>query len=119
MLLRSETRLFGTSRSGPSGVEGTNRELCSRLADGLGRDNAGGLTQLDQTSRRQVAAVAHDANPALGLAGEHGADLYPLDARGLNRPSELLGDLVVDVHDDVATVVFTLFDRHPSYDALP
>src|SRR4029077_1028054 len=118
VVLGVETRLFGNPRSGTADVEGTHRELRSGLADGLGRDHASGFTQLDQTSRRQVAAVAHDANPALGLAGEHGADLYPLDARGLNRPSELLGDLVVDIHDDVAIVVFNLFERHAAHDAV-
>src|SRR5581483_910561 len=60
-----ETRLLGNSRCRTADVEGTHRELRSRLADRLSSDDARGFTQFDQTARSQVATVAHDANATL------------------------------------------------------
>jgi predicted dinucleotide-binding enzyme len=43
------------------------------------------LAALDETPGRQVAAVAGDADAALGFAGQHRADLDALDTGRLNR----------------------------------
>src|SRR5262249_40659002 len=92
-------------------VEGTHGELRSRLADGLRRNDAGRFAEFDETARSQVAAVAHHANTALRFAGQHGADLHPLDAGSLDRACQFLGDLVVDVNDQVAVIVLDLLER--------
>src|SRR6185312_14426615 len=113
-----KTRLFGNSRCRTADVEGTHRKLRSRFTDGLRRDHAGCLAQFHQTSGSQVAAVAHDANAALGFAGEHGTDLYPLNARRLHRHGEFFGDFLVDVHDHLAVVVFQFFQRDAAHDAV-
>ena len=55
-------------------MEGTHRQLGTRLADGLGGDDADRLADLDGAVRGQVAAVALAADAVLGLAGEDGAD---------------------------------------------
>ena len=75
-----EPRLFADARRGAADVEGTHRELSAGFADGLRRDDAGGFTEFDQTARSEVTPVARDADAALGFAGQHGADLNPLDA---------------------------------------
>ena len=84
-VLGIEARLLGDSRCRTTDVEGTHRELGSRLADGLRRDDAGGFAQFDEASGSQVAAVAHHADAALRFAGQHRADFHPLDTGRLNR----------------------------------
>src|SRR5688572_12199478 len=72
--------LFGDTRRRSTDVERAQRELRSRLADRLGRDDADGLAEVHHGHGRQVPAVAHPAQPALGLAGEHRTNLDVLDA---------------------------------------
>ena len=66
----------------------------------------------------QVAAVAAGADAAPRFAGQHGADVDALDAGGLNGVGQLLADLLVDVHDDVAFVVLDLVERDAAHDAV-
>ena len=80
-------------------VEGAHGQLGARLADGLGGDDADRLAHLDQVAAGQVAAVAQLADAALGLAGQDGADLDPLDADGLQLLGHRLGDLLVGGDD--------------------
>jgi hypothetical protein len=58
-----------------AGVEGTHGQLGAGLADGLGGDDADGLAGVHGLAGGQVDAVALGAHAALGLAGEHAADL--------------------------------------------
>src|SRR5262249_51303424 len=97
-VLGIEARLLGDSRCSTTDVEGTHWELRSGLADGLGRDHADSLAQLDHAARGKVTAVAHDADTAFRLAGEHRADLHPLHTCGLNGAGQLFGDLLVDLN---------------------
>ena len=113
-----EARLFRNSRRRTADVEGTHGELRSRFADGLRRDDAGSLAEFDQAAGSQVASVAHDANAALRLAGEHRADLHPLDTGRLNRARQVFGDFVVHVDHDLAFVVLDLLQRHAAHDAV-
>ena len=95
-------RLLGHARRGAAVVEGTHGELRARLADRLRGDDAHRLADLDHLAGRQVAAVAEGADAAPGLAGEHGTDLHPLDARRLHGGAEHLGDLLADGEDQLA-----------------
>ena len=61
-------------------MEGTQRQLSTRLADGLGRDDTDGLADIDQRVGGQRPAVALRAHAALGFAGEHGTRLDFLHA---------------------------------------
>src|SRR5262249_12110982 len=61
-------------------VEGAHGELGAGLADGLRGDDTHRLPELGETACAQVAAVAHDADAALRLAGQRGADAHPLQA---------------------------------------
>src|SRR5664280_784192 len=113
-----EARLFADSRSRTADVEGTHGELGPRLADGLRRDNARGLAQLDQPAGSQVAPVTHHAHAPPRFAGEHGADLDPLDTGRLHRTGQVFGDLLVDVNDDVAFVVLDFLQRDAAHDTV-
>src|SRR5690606_26304126 len=65
-----------------TGVEGTHGQLRAGLTDRLGRDDADGLTDVDQLAGGQRAAVALRAGTGLGVTGQHGADLDLLDTGG-------------------------------------
>src|ERR1700675_1638353 len=116
--LRIETRLFRHSRRSTSDVEGTHGELRSRFANGLSRDHSGSLAEFDQAPGSQITSIAHDANAAPRLAGEHRANLYSLDTGSLNRTRQIFGDLVVHIDYDLAFVVFDLLERHAAHDAV-
>ena len=55
-------------------------QLRARLADRLRGQDADCLTHVDQLHGGEVAAVAHAADTAARLAGEHRADVHLLDA---------------------------------------
>ena len=56
-----------------AGVEGTHRQLRARLADGLRRDDAHRVADLDELARRQIAPVAQPAD-AVRRAGTAATD---------------------------------------------
>src|ERR1022692_409888 len=113
-----EARLLANARSRTADVEGTHGELGPRLADGLRRDDARGLAQLDQPAGSQVAPVTHHAHATFGLAGEHRTNLDALDTGCLHRARQVFGDLLVDVNDDVAFVVLDLLQRDAAHDTV-
>src|ERR1019366_6652368 len=113
-----EARLLADSRSRTADVEGAHGELRSRLTDGLRRDDARGLAQLDQAARSQVAPVTHHAHATLRLAGEHRTDLDPLDTGGLHRARQIFGDFLVDINNDVAFVVLDFLQRDAAHDTV-
>src|SRR6185312_3585627 len=57
-----------------TGVEGTHRQLRTRLTDGLRGDDTHGLADVDRLAGRQRAAVAGAADAQLRLAGQHRTD---------------------------------------------
>ena len=99
---RFERRLLGDARRRAADVERSHRQLRAGLADGLRRDDADRLAELDHLAGRQVAAVALRAHAAARRAGQHRADLHLLDARILNRRRGLLVHHLVDVDDRLA-----------------
>src|ERR1700682_438496 len=99
-------------------MEGTHSELRSRFANRLSRDHTGSLAEFDQAPGSQIASVAHDANSAPRLAGEHRANLRPLDTGSLNRARQIFCDLVIHIDHDLAFVVFDLLERHAAPDTV-
>src|SRR5690606_34195302 len=100
-------------------VEGPERELRAGLADGLRREDTHGLAQVHHLHGRQVAAVAHPAQPALGLAGQHGADLDRLDAGVLDRFRLLRVDQLARLDQQLAVDrVVDVIQRHVADDAV-
>ena len=64
-----------------AGVERTHRQLRPGLTDGLGRNNADRLAELDVLVGGQRTAVAAGADPVGRLAREHGPDHHLGDGR--------------------------------------
>ncbi len=67
-------RLLEHLRGRSTDVECAHRQLCSRLADGLCRDDADGFAALDHAASREVAAVAAAADAQFAFAREHGTN---------------------------------------------
>ena len=101
-VLEVDAVLLGDLGRRAADMEGTHRQLRSRLADGLGGDDADRLADLHRAAGREVAAVALAADAVLGLAGEDRADGDRLDAGLVDLVGDLLGDLLVGVDDEVA-----------------
>jgi len=75
--------------------------------------------EVDQLPGGQVAAVALHAHAALGLAGQHGADLDPLDAGGLDFRCQVFGDFLVDAYDRLTRErILYVLERHASDDTV-
>ena len=77
-LLRGNFVLRGVAARDTADVEGAERQLRTRLADALRRHDADGLAHFHHGARGEVPAVAPGAHAALGLAGQHGPDVYGL-----------------------------------------
>src|SRR5919206_177171 len=56
-------------------AEGAHRELCARLADRLGGDDAHRLADIHRRAAREVTAIAVAADAGARVAGEDGADI--------------------------------------------
>ena len=83
-------------------MERTHRELRTGLADGLGRDDADGLTDVHAVAPREIASVAQGANTAARLACEHGTNDDLLDTRVLDGTHQSLVELGVCLGDHLA-----------------
>src|SRR5439155_21963719 len=112
-------RLLGNTRRRSADVEGAHRELRARLADRLRGDDADRFADLHQLAAGEVAAVAAAADSATRLAREHRTDLHLLDARFLNRIRQIVGDLVVLGHEQIAGErIVDILLRHAADDAV-
>ncbi len=110
---RLESRLLGPPAGGAADVEGAHGELRSGLADRLGRDDPDRLAVVHHVAAREIAPVAHDADAAPRLAGEHGADLDALQAGLFDALDQVFGDLCVGGDDGVARErVLDVLERH-------
>ena len=116
---------FGDARAGTADVEGPQGELRSRLADRLRREDADRLAHVHHVHGGQVAAVAHPADAAPGLAGEHRANLDLLDAGVLDGVRGLLVDQLAGLHQQLRISVLVelvriedIFSRDAAEDAL-
>ena len=100
IVLSSDTIARSDVRSYPPDVEGTERQLCTRLTDRLSSDDPDDLTLLDEDVRSEVTAVALSADTLLRLTGEYRADLDLLDGRCLDALSSSFADLFASVDED-------------------
>src|SRR6266852_6204894 len=101
---------LGNASGGSADVERTHGELCAGLADGLRGDDPDGFSEFDHAAGSEVAAVTQGANAASRLAGEHGANAHALDTRGLHGISQLFGDFLVHVDNDVTFEILDLVE---------
>ena len=82
-------------------MERAHRQLGAGLADRLGGDDADRLADIDPGAARQVTAIARAADAALGLAGQHRADLDRFDTRAVDRVDHRLVEQRSGGHDHV------------------
>ena len=61
--------LFGRTACRTANVEGTHRQLSTRLADGLRGDDTDRFADFDNLIAGKVAAIALDTDAVFGLAG--------------------------------------------------
>src|SRR5215469_18796244 len=95
-------------------MERAHGELRARLADRLRSDNSDRLAKVHQMPAAQVAAVALDAHALTRLAGEHRADLDPLDAAVLDPTHLVLIDHLVGTYQHLARErIAHIFERDP------
>ena len=67
-----------------SGVECTQRQLCTRLTDGLCSDDTDSFALVDHTTGGKVTSVTLGTNTTLGLTGQYGTDFYAFNRRIFN-----------------------------------
>ena len=82
-------------------MEGTQSQLCTRLADGLCRDDSDDFALLDHAAGGEVASVALGADALAALAGQHGADLHLLDRKRVDEVGLLLADFFSGLDDEL------------------
>ena len=73
-------------------MEGTERQLGSRLADRLRGDDSDRLTLVDHRHGREVAAVAHLAETTLRLTSKHGAYFHSFQTGLFDSASHVFVD---------------------------
>ena len=83
-------------------MESPHGQLRPRLSDGLSSDDADRLAHMHHVSARQIPTVTQRANPALGLTGQHGANLGPLYPCLIDAPDKVLIDLFVGLDNHVS-----------------
>ena len=81
-------------------MEGTERQLGTRLTDGLGGNHADHFTFLHHTGRREVAAIAFGAHALAAFAGENGTDFDLFDRQAFDGRRDVFGDFVTGCHDE-------------------
>ena len=116
---RLERRLILHARCRAADVERAHRQLRARLTNRLRGHDADGQAEFDQTSGRQIAAVAPGAHAAARRAGQDGADLHPLDARVFHRVGKRLVHFARRRHDHFAgRRIHDVLERHAADDAV-
>ena len=85
-------------------VEGTQRQLGTRLADGLRGDYADHFAFLYHACGSQVAAVALRTDALAGFAGQYRTDIDRFDTGGIDSRSDIFGDLFSGGDDQFARV---------------
>ena len=96
-----------------AGVEGTHGQLCTRLTDGLSRDDADCLTYLNRLACCHVGAVTLCAHAVVAAAGQDGADLDLLGRLAVlvhallhDQLCPLRGHHMVGLHEHIAVFIF-------------
>src|ERR1700690_3349246 len=76
------------SRGRTTDVEGTHRQLCSRLTDRLRGDHPDRLADVDQPATRQIASVALRTHAVTRTTADRRTDIDLIDALLLEQPHQ-------------------------------
>ena len=119
VVLGHDAGVGGCVGSHTTGVERTERQLCTRLTDSLSGNHTDSLTLLNHTTGSQVTAVTLHADTLLRLTGEHRTDLDTFDIGLLDGLSQRLGNLLTGRHDHLASLgINHIMYRHTAKDTL-
>ncbi len=119
LVLGNDAGVGGSVTSHTTGVEGTERQLSTRLTNSLSGNHTDSLTQLHHTGSSQVAAVTLHADTLLALAGKHGTNLDALDGRILDRLGLRLSNLLAGRNDQLTrSRMDDIVYRHTTQDTL-
>ena len=117
--MRQRVGVLSRSATGQTtGVEGTQRQLSTRLADSLSGNHADSLTLLHHKTCSQVTAVALGAQAMLSLAGEDGTNLHFLNTGALDSVACSLANLFACSNNQGAIFVNDIVNADASEDAL-
>ena len=83
-----------------TGVEGAQRQLCARLADGLGSHDTDCGTEFHHGAASQVETIALGTNAVLQFAGHRRTDLDFINTGSSDLASQFLVDHIVVFTDD-------------------
>src|SRR5690606_4875364 len=108
----------GGTRCGTTDMEGTHRQLGTRLTDRLCSDHAHGLTDVGQVATREVTAVAETADAVLGGTGDGRTHQHFVDTVGFQNLDQLLVDHFAGFDDRVAVAVHHVACSHTAQYAL-
>ena len=75
-----DLRSHGSTGGRSTDVEGTHGQLGTRLADGLGSDNADRLTNVNRRAATEVAAITLATQAVASIASQRSADSYFINA---------------------------------------
>ena len=89
-------------------MEGTEGQLCTRLTDGLRRDDTDCFTLLDHLTGSEVTSVTLRTNTMLGFTGEYGTDNNLFDTCCFDRFASSLTDLFAGSDDEVTVVIMDI-----------
>ena len=101
-LLYSRKTLCDITAGYAARMECTHGKLCTRLTDGLRRNNADSLTDLYSLTGCQVLAVALRADTHVGTAGKCGTNLDSRDIRSDNHIRTLRRNHMICLDDYLA-----------------
>src|SRR5690606_29427921 len=100
-------------------VERTHRQLCTRLTDGLCRDNADGFTFVDDVATRQVTTVAVCTYTKVGVTGYNGTHFHGVDRVLFQQVTPLFVQQSVAWNQNVCGTWFQyVFSSHTTQNAI-
>ena len=101
-----------------TGMERSHCKLCTRLTDGLRRDDTNSLADIDELTVSQRSAVAVSANAVLQSAGENRAYLYLLGAGSHDLCSVLIVHQLFSGNEYVAVSVLEVLGEVSAHETL-
>ena len=110
--------LSSRSTSQTTGVEGTQGQLCTRLADSLSGNHADSLALLHHESCSKVTTVALGAQAVFSLAGEDRTDLHFLDTGALDSVASTLANLFAGSNDQYTVLIEDVVYAYSTEDTL-
>ncbi|VTP62308.1 Uncharacterised protein [Leclercia adecarboxylata] len=100
-------------------VERTHRQLCTRLTDGLCRDNADSFTFVDDVATRQVTTIAVRTYTKVGVTGYDGTYFHGVNRVRFQQITPVLVQQCVTWNQNICgTRLQNVFSSHTAQNAI-